>query len=305
MDITLAVLAAGIGSRYGAGIKQLEHVGPSGEIIMDYSVHDAILAGFTKVVFILRREIFDDFLEAIGNRLETKLRALGVKCEYAFQDLPDPPAGRVKPWGTGYALLCCKPFLDGPFAVINADDYYGRHAFEKAYAFLSESSPRRPDRYGMIGFELLKTLSDAGGVTRGVCSVDGNGYLTNIVETRHIVKTPEGAAVREKDGSLRPLDRDSLVSMNMWLLTPSFPACLEEGFERFRANLKDPLNDEYLLPEIIDRRLQAGKATVKVLQTGDQWFGITHHDDCAWVTEAFRQLADRGVYPPDLYSGME
>lgn len=212
------------------------------------------------------------------------------------------PAGRTRPWGTGHAVLCCRPFLNGPFAVINADDYYGRHAFEKAYAFLSESSPQRPDRYGMIGFRLLNTLSDAGGVTRGVCTVDENGYLANIVETRNIVKTPEGAAAREPDGGLRPLARNSVVSMNMWLLTPSFPACLEQGFEKFRAGLHDPLKDEYLLPEIIDRRLQAGKATVKVIKTNDQWFGITYQDDRAIVADAIRRMVEQGVYPPDLYS---
>ena len=304
MDITLAVLAVGIGSRYGAGIKQLEHVGPTGEIIMDYSIHDAILAGFNKVVFIIRREIRDDFDEVIGRRLEEKFRALGVRWEYAYQQPEDMPAGRVKPWGTGHALLSCKPFLDGPFAVINADDYYGRHAFERACAFLSGSSPDRPDRYGMIGFSLANTLSDAGGVTRGVCAVDPSGYLTNIVETRNIVKTPAGPAVREPDGALRPLGGDSVVSMNMWLLTPSFPACLEEGFRTFRANLQDPLKDEYLLPDIIDRRLQAGKATVRVICTDEQWYGITYQADRAWVTQAFRRLVDEGVYPPDLYSDL-
>lgn len=302
MEVTLVVLAAGLGTRYGGGIKQLEHVGPSGEIIMDYSVHDAIQAGFRKIVFILRRDIYEDFLAAVGRRLEAKFQAVGVKWEYAFQETDDLPAGRKKPWGTGHALLSCKPWLDGPFAVINSDDYYGRHAFEKAYAFLSESSPARPDRYGMIGFKLLNTLSDAGSVTRGICTVDGSGYLAKIVETRHVVKTPEGAAVQEPDGSLRPLDRDSVVSMNMWLLTPSFPACLEDGYRRFRASLTDPMKDEYLLPDIVDRRLRAGKATVQVLPTEDQWFGITYQDDRAPVREAFYRLVEQGVYPKDLYS---
>ncbi len=303
MDITLAVLAAGMGSRYG-GIKQLEHVGPAGEIIMDYSIHDALAVGFNKVVFIIRREMQDDFDEVIGRRLEEKFRALGVRWAYAYQQPEDMPAGRVKPWGTGHALLCCKSYLDGPFAVINADDYYGRHAFERAYAFLSESSPDRPDKYGMIGFSLANTLSDAGGVTRGVCSVDASGNLTNIVETRNIVKTPDGPAVQSPDGALRPLPKDSVVSMNMWLLTPSFLACLEDGFAAFRAGLHDPLKDEYLLPDIIDRRLQAGKATVQVIRTDEQWYGITYQADRAWVNQAFRRLVDQGVYPPDLYSDL-
>ena len=301
MDITLAVLAAGIGSRYGAGIKQLEHVGPSGEIIMDYSIHDALLAGFNKVVFIIRRDIYEDFQEVIGCRLEAKFRLMGVKWEYAFQELTDMPAGRTKPWGTGQALMCCKKYLDGPFAIINADDFYGKRAFEKAYAFLSASSPERPRRYAMIGFELMNTLSDAGGVTRGVCTVDANGHVTDIVETRRIVRTAEGAAAQE-EGGLRPLDRNSLVSMNMWLLTPDFLEGIEEDFAEFRAKLKDPLKDEFLLPELMGKRVMTGKATVKVIRTEDQWFGITYHDDRAHVTEEFHRLVAEGVYPPDLYS---
>ena len=301
MDVTLAILAAGIGSRYGAGIKQLEHVGPSGEIIMDYSIHDAVMAGFNKVVFIIRRDIYDDFLEVIGNRLEAKFRTLGVKWAYAFQEMTDMPAGRTKPWGTGHAILCSRQFLDGPFAVINADDYYGKHAFEQAHAFLTAGSPAEPGRFGMIGFKLMNTLSDAGGVTRGVCQVGPDGYVTDIVETRHIVRTPEGAAVQE-EGGLRPLDRDSIVSMNMWLFTPQFTDCLEEGFRTFRAHMADPLQDEYLLPEIVGRRVGSGMATVKVLLSGDQWFGITYHEDRQSVTEAFHRLVAQGVYPPDLYS---
>ena len=303
MDITLVVLAAGIGSRYGAGVKQLEHVGPTGEIIMDYSVHDAIKAGFNRVVFIIRRDIYDDFLEAIGHRLEAKFRALGVKWDYAFQELTDPPEGRTKPWGTGQAVLCCKDLLDGPFAVINADDYYGKTAFQKAYEFLSGYRADEPGTYGMIGFVLKNTLSEAGGVTRGVCTVDGDGYLTDIVETRSIVKTTDGAAAQTADG-LRPLDQESLVSMNMWMLTPDFVARLEGGFAAFRAGMADPKKDEYLLPEIVGRLLRAKKATVQVLPSEDQWFGITYHEDRAAVVEAFRDLIARGEYAPDLFSDM-
>ena len=303
MDITLAVLAAGIGSRYGAGIKQLERVGPSGEIIMDYSIHDAIRAGFNRVIFIIRPDIYEDFREVIGDRLEAKFRALGVKWDYAFQELTDMPEGRTKPWGTGQAVLACRELLDGPFAVINADDYYGESAYRKAYEFLSGSRPEEPYRFGMVGFILKNTLSDAGAVTRGVCTVDGKGYLTNIVETRHIVKTAAGAEARGPAG-VRVLDGDSLVSMNMWMLTPAFVDALAGGFERFKAGMADPLRDEYLLPDIVDRMLQAGLATVQVLPSEDRWFGITYQDDKAGVAEGIHDLVALGLYPEDLFSDL-
>ena len=303
MDVTLVVLAAGIGARYGAGVKQLEKVGPCGEIIMDYSIHDAIHAGFDRVVFIIRRDIYADFMQVIGNRLEERFRHRGVRWEYAFQELTDPPAGRVKPWGTGQAVLSCGRLLTGPFAVINADDYYGRTAFEKAYKFLSAWDGRTPGRYGMIGFVLKNTLSEVGGVTRGVCAMDEKGYLTHITETRHIVKTPDGAAVQEADG-LRPLDPDSLVSMNMWLLTPDFLQRLAEGFPAFRAGMTDPLKDEYLLPEIVDGLLRRGEATVQVLPSEDAWFGVTYQEDKPLVVDAFRRLIAQGVYQNDLFSDL-
>lgn len=299
MDITLVVLAAGIGSRYGAGIKQLEKVGPAGEIIMDFSIHDAILAGFNKVVFVIRHAIYDEFQEVIGSRLEPKLQALGVKWDYVFQDVIDVPAGRTKPWGTGQAIMACEGALDGPFAVINADDYYGKNAFAAAYDFLSGYSPADPFRCGMIGFQLKNTLSEAGGVTRGLCAMDENSYLTKVHETKHIVKTPEG--VFQKD-SMQRLDPNGLVSMNMWLLTPGFVGLLREGFPAFKANMRDPLKDEYLLPEAVDKLLREKRLTVKVLPSADQWFGITFHEDRAPVAAAFRDLVDRGVYARDLFS---
>ena len=300
MAITLVVLAAGIGARYGAGIKQLEHVGPAGEIIMDFSIHDAIQAGFDRVVFIIRREIYDDFREVIGDRLTEKFRGLGVTWDYAFQEMDDVPPGRNKPWGTGQAILACKGLVRGPFAVINADDYYGKSAFEQAYRFLSQCRAEEPGRFGMIGFVLKNTLSDVGGVTRGLCETDGQGYLADIHETRGIVKTPEGAAVQTPEG-LRPLDGDGLVSMNMWMLTEAFFDGLEERFAAFRANMKDPLKDEFLLPEVIGDLLREGKATVRVLHSPDQWFGVTYHEDKAVVAEAFRRLVAEGVYDRDLF----
>lgn len=301
MDITLVILAAGIGSRYGGGVKQLEPVGPNGEIIMDYSVHDALAAGFNKVVFIINHKIYDDFCEVIGRPMEKRFKALGVKWAYAFQEMVDPPEGRVKPWGTGQAVLSCKDILDGPFAVINADDYYGRSAFEKAYAFLAEHGPGSDSHYGMIGYVLKNTLSENGGVTRGICSTDARGQLLGIDETRNIVKTPEGAAV-QAPGGLRPLDVNCLVSMNFWMLPPAFIGELEEGFPRFRQNMTDPCKDEYLLPIIVDELLQQGKVRVSVCPTEDSWFGVTYKEDKQSVVEAFRALYEQGVYQPELYS---
>ncbi len=303
MGITLVVLAAGIGSRYGAGIKQLARVGPSGEIIMDYSVHDAIQAGFDRVVVIIRRDIYKDFREAAGERLERLCRAKGVQWNYAFQELGDAPQGRTKPWGTGQAVLCCKDLLDGPFAVINADDYYGKSAYRAAYDFLSAGDPQQPYRFAMTGFVLKNTLSEAGEVTRGLCAVDDSGHLTDIRETRHIMMTPEGAAVNGPDG-LRPLNGDGMVSMNMWMLTPAFVDKLEGGFDRFKAAMKDPMKDEYLLPEIVGRMVKSGLASVQVLPSRDRWFGITHHSDRDMVEAAFQELVEKGEYPQDLFAGI-
>ena len=300
MDISLVILAAGLGSRFG-GVKQLQAVGPNGEVIIDYSIHDAIAAGFNKIVFILRRDIFDEFREALGERLEAQFRALGVKWEYVFQELVDPPAGRTKPWGTGQALLACRGVLNEPFAVINADDYYGRDAYGKAYEFLKTCRPEAPWRYGMVGFVLKNTLSDVGGVTRGVCSVDDDGYLTGLVETRGIVKTPDGAGVPLEDGGFRPVDVDSLASMNMWMLTPEFVDMLEDGFAAFRAEMKDPLKDEYLLPEIVDGLLKEGRATVRVLRSNDRWFGVTYREDLPAVRAAIGAMYEKGIYKPRLY----
>jgi dTDP-glucose pyrophosphorylase len=295
-DVTLVILAAGIGSRYG-GVKQLAPVGPGGEVIIDYSIHDALAAGFNKIVFILRRDIFSDFRETLGDRLEEIFRAHGVRWEYVFQELTDPPEGRTKPWGTGQALLCCAPVLHEPFAVINADDYYGREAYDKAADFLRRCDPARPDAYGMVGFVLKNTLSDNGGVTRGICVRDENGLLTGINETHDIVKTPDGAAA---DG--RALDTEALVSMNLWMLTPAFTARLEDGFAAFRRDLADPLKSEYLLPDIVDRLLKSGEATVEVLSTEDKWFGVTYHEDLPAVQEAIAALHAQGVYREPLYS---
>ena len=304
MQTTLVVLAAGMGARYGAGIKQLEPVGPNGELIIDYSIHDAVEAGFDRVVFILRKDILDDFRAVIGDRLERVFGALGIRWDYVFQSMDDLPAGRTKPWGTGQAILACRDVLDGPFAVINADDYYGKGAYRMAHDFLT-AGEKTPDRYGLIGFVLKNTLSEAGGVNRGVCQVDEAGFLTGIEETRHIIKTADGAAVMQDDGMLRPLDRSSLVSMNFLMLTPSFAEGLQARFDAFRANTPDPLKDEFLLPIILGDMIREGRATVRVLPTDESWFGVTYHEDAPAVRAAIVRLIDRGVYREDLFSDLQ
>ncbi len=300
---TLVILAAGIGARYGKGIKQLDPVGPNGELIIDYSVHDAIQAGFGRAVFILRRNTYADFRAVIGDRLERRLTPLGIKPEYVFQETDDLPAGRKKPWGTGHALLACRGLLDGPFTVINADDYYGKQAFVQAQSFMEGYDPMEQFQYGMIGFALKNTLSDAGSVTRGLCAVDDRGYLAGIRETRSIIKTPQGAAVKTDIG-LEALDGDQLVSMNMWMLTPAFLEALRTGFATFRSTVQDPLRDEYLLPEILDRHIREGKAKIRVLPTQDEWFGMTYQEDRAAVMEAVRRLIADGTYSEDLFADL-
>ena len=298
-DITLVILAAGMGSRFG-GVKQLTAVGPAGEVIIDYSIHDAIAAGFNKVVFILREDIFADFRETIGNHLEEIFRAHDVRWEYVFQKLVDPPEGRTKPWGTGQALLACEAVLHEPFAVINADDYYGREAYFKAAEFLRAMDPAKSGAYGMVGFVLKNTLSDNGGVTRGICATDANGMLVGIDETHDIVKTPTGAAADGKE-----LDVESLVSMNLWLLTPEFVALLGDGFAEFRKKMTNPLKDEYLLPTIVDELLGKNEATVEVLRTDDKWFGVTYKEDLPTVVDAIRALHGKGVYSEPLYADLK
>ena len=300
---TLVIMAAGIGSRFGGGIKQLEPVGPNGEIIMDYSIHDALEAGFNKVVFIIRKDIEEEFREIIGNRIE-KI----TEVEYVFQDLKDLPEGftcpadRTKPWGTGQAVLAAKKAIAEPFVVINADDYYGKEAFVKLHGFLQGYTPEKAAEFCMAGFILKNTLSENGGVTRGVCLLDADAYLTGVHETSNIVKTADGAAVNEENG-LRLLDPMSYVSMNMWGLTPEFIQMLEKGFVEFFEKMDgNEEKAEYLLPIYIDELLQEGKVSVKVLETTDKWFGVTYKEDKPVVVESFRNLIKTGVYEPDLFA---
>lgn len=301
---TLVIMAAGIGSRFGGGIKQLAPIGPNGEIIMDYSIYDALEAGFDKVVFVIRKDLEKDFKEIIGNRIEKE-----VEVAYAFQELDDIPekfsgkfTGRTKPWGTGQAILCCKDVVDAPFLVINADDYYGKEAYAEAFRYLTAGKEQsEKQKLCMVGFVLKNTLSENGGVTRGICKVDEQGMLTDIVETHQIEMVPEGAAVRTEEG-MQPIDIDSPVSMNMWGLTPEFFPILEEGFEEFLSKIPESdLKAEYLLPTIIGELLEEQKVEVKVLKSHDKWFGVTYKEDKEAVVEAIRSLVANGVYPEKLF----
>lgn len=295
-------MAAGIGSRFGEGIKQLAQMGPNGEIIMDYSIHDAKEAGFNKVVFIIRKDIFKEFEEIIGNRIKEQ-----IDVEYVFQevdDLPEGfevPEGRTKPWGTGQAVLCCKDVVKEPFVIINADDYYGKEAFKEAYSYLTNLPSADIMQICMVSFVLKNTLSDNGGVTRGVCEVDGHGMLADIEETHNIEKEDGKAVIHKEDGDVF-LDVDSPVSMNMWGITPEFFEILKTGFDEFLEKTESTdLKAEYLLPTMIGDLLSDGKLEVKVLQSHDQWFGVTYKEDKESVTVALRGLIEEGVYPSKLF----
>lgn len=306
METTLVILAAGIGSRFGGGIKQLAPVGPSGEIIMDYSIHDALEAGFNKVVFIIRHDLEKDFREIIGNRIE-KI----CPCAYAFQEVDNLPGGfknpegRTKPWGTGHALLSCKGIVDTPAIVINADDYYGKDGYVKLHDYIVNKMDTKNDKVldmAMAGFVLGNTLSDNGAVTRGICQVE-NGKISDIVETSNIFKGEKGSVyVENKDGSRTPVDPASLASMNMWAFTPEFIDRLEQGFIDFlAAGNANEMKAEYLLPAVVGDMVKAGTATVEVLPTTDKWFGVTYKEDKQYVIDSFKKLIDAGVYKKKLF----
>ena len=303
-NTTLVIMAAGIGSRFGGGLKQLEPVGPNGEIIMDYSIHDALEAGFNDIVFIIRKDLEKDFREVIGDRIAQK-----AKVSYAFQEMDDlpegfqKPEGRKKPWGTGQAILVCKNIIKNPFAVINADDYYGKEAFVKVHDYLVQEREKSEKLdFCMAGFILSNTLSENGGVTRGVCQVDENGMLEGVIETHDITKGEEGARVPEGNGGYRTINGNSHVSMNMWGFTPEILDELEKGFSVFLESLtSDDIKSEYLLPTIVDQLIQGGKAQVKVLETKDRWFGVTYKEDKQVVVDSFRRLIEEGVYRSPLF----
>lgn len=312
---TLLIMAAGIGSRFGGGIKQLEPVGLHDEIIMDYSIHDAIKAGFNKIIFVIRKDIESDFRERIGSRIESVCRKTGVEIAYAFQNLNnvpgDVPTGRTKPWGTGQAVLAAKDLIHEPFAVINADDYYGKEAFCQLHDWLVLE--HADDAIAMAGFILKNTLSDNGGVTRGVCKVtEGHTHIIDVVETSNIIKTIDvvGTVGAEADGE--KLNPESYVSMNFWGFpakdghAPVYLDALEQGFKDFFENevKMNPLKAEYLLPTHIGGLLRDGKCSVKVLETKDKWFGVTYKEDKEAVVQSFKKLIEDGVYQKELYSDL-
>ena len=296
---TLVIMAAGIGSRFGGGIKQLEPVGPNGEIIMDYSIHDAIEAGFNKIVFVIRREIEEEFRRIIGDRIGQI-----AEIAYVYQEVDDIPEeykekykNRTKPWGTGQAILCCRKVVKESFVVINADDYYGKEAFIKAYRYLSAERERADTiNICMIGFVLKNTLSDNGGVTRGICMVNEEGMLENIVETHNIEKRGNKAVVINGNTE-KTINSESIVSMTMWGFKPDFFPILANEFEKFLSELcMTDLKSEFLLPTIIGEQLEKKKISVKVLQSFDEWFGVTYKEDKESVIRAIRKLIMQGVY---------
>ncbi len=315
-NTTLLIMAAGIGSRFGGGIKQLEPVGFNDEIIMDYSIHDAIQAGFNKIIFVIRKDIEEDFKERIGNRVEAIAQKMHVEVGYVFQDIHDIPEGftfpgeRTKPWGTGQAVLAAKELIHEPFAVINADDYYGKEAFQKLHDWLIID--HEDTAYAMAGFILKNTLSDNGGVTRGVCKVEeGHTHVMDVVETSNIVKVVEDGVLKAKTDDTE-LDINSYVSMNFWGFPakegqdPAFLDVLEKHFMTFFEEdvVSNPLKAEYLLPTLIGSLLRENKCTVKVLETHDKWFGVTYKEDKPEVVKSFKKLIEEGVYSTDLYSDL-
>ena len=298
----LVVMAAGMGSRYG-GLKQIDPVDKEGDIIIDFSIYDALQAGFEKIVFIIKKENEKAFREAIGERLSKQ-----IEVAYVFQELDNlpegytVPEGRVKPWGTGHAVICAREFLTEPFAVINADDYYGKEAYVKVHDYLVHEQPADDVLHiCMAGFRLGNTLSDNGSVTRGLCHIT-DGKLTGVTETHNIFKTADGAESREDGQPAEKLDLNELVSMNMWGLTPAFMDTLYDGFVEFLQNVKaGDIKAEYLLPVMIDALIQKGTAQVDVLETKDTWFGVTYQEDKEVVIKAFKELTEAGVYPNGLY----
>lgn len=303
MNTTLIIMAAGIGSRFGTGIKQLAKMAPNGEIIMDFSIYDAKAAGFTKVVFVIRKAIEAEFKEVIGNRLSKVMPV-----EYVYQeleDLPDGyevPAGRVKPWGTGQAILACKNVVQEPFVIINADDYYGKEAFVKLHDFLiSGNENKEKMNLAMAGFSLKNTLSENGAVTRGVCVADTEGYLEKVIETTGI-QMMDGKIQCDDAEVSKWLTPDTMVSMNMWAGYPDFLQYINEGFSRFLDTLgENSEKKEYLLPNIVAELLDKNLASVKVLNTSDKWIGITYKEDIEPAQEKFRFMMKSDIYPTPLW----
>ena len=300
-DITLVIMAAGMGSRYG-GLKQIDPVGDNGEIILDYSVYDAIEAGFDKVIFVIKHEIEEDFKAIMQGKFEDK-----IKVDYAYQNisnLPEgytAPEGRVKPWGTGHAVLACEGMIDGPFAVINADDYYGKETFSLIYNELKNT--KADNEFCMVGFKVENTLTENGHVARGVCQTNADGYLTDIVERTKIAIRDGKIMFTEDDGdSWTELQRGSTVSMNCWGFSNMMLTELKARFAAFLDRNKDNmLKCEYFLPFVVDELLKEGKVSVKVLDTTEKWYGVTYKEDKQAVVDALRNKVAQGVYPEKLW----
>ncbi len=301
----LVIMAAGMGSRYG-GLKQIDPIDEQGNLIIDFSIYDAINAGFKKIVFIIKKQIEADFKERIGNRI-----AGAVDVEYVYQELENLPEGysvppeRVKPWGTGHAILCCKRIIDGPFAVINADDYYGKDAFRMIYDTLISTNDDNKYRYTMVGYILENTLTEHGHVARGVCEVSDTGILQTIHERTHIVKRDALAAYSEDEGETWvTIPQGSIVSMNMWGFTKSIFKELEERFLSYLNTeaVKNPLKSEYFLPFVVGELLEEDKASVQVLRSKDKWYGVTYQADKEVVVKAIKQLKEQGSYPDYLWN---
>lgn len=299
--MTLVILAAGMGSRYG-GLKQIDPIGPSGEFIIDYSIYDAVKAGFDKVVFIIKRENLEDFKETVGRRIEKQ-----VKVSYVFQDINDLPAGysvpegRVKPWGTSHALLCAEAAVDENFAVINSDDFYGKDSYEKMAAFLKTAKDTDRLHYAMCGFILKNTLSENGHVARGVCVSDDNGMLAKIDERVKIQRNDGQTQYYEDATGWTDIDEDSLVSMNFWGFTPSVFAEIRKRECAFLDSLQNPQKDEYLLPFSVKQLIAEGICDVRVLSTPAKWYGVTYHEDKEKVQKFIADSVADGVYPGKLW----
>ena len=299
MKPTLFILAAGMGSRYG-GLKQLDGLGPNGETIMDYSVFDALRAGFGKVVFVIRKDFEEDFRRVVISKYADK-----VPCEVCFQSLDKVPAGcaynseRTKPWGTNHAVLMGKDVINEPFAVINADDFYGKESFEVLAKFLNNVEGQQ-NKYCMVGYRVCNTLSEHGSVSRGVCQTDAERCLTDVVERTNIERK-NGQIVFTEDGQDFPLDEHTPVSMNMWGFTPEYFTYSEEAFKAFLQQNGQELKKEFYIPTLVNDLIKAGKVTCEVLDTPAKWFGVTYADDRQMVVDKIQDLVNQGVYPSPLF----